>query len=156
MAIAIPNPKQLKTDIKDWWNTLFPIFVILIIIFIVWKIYKASKAAGEAGGALLGINATAVKTGISPDRISYIASLGQMLWDDAVDLGNWFEATEYDEDMFIDALNAMQSTKELVLLDQYYRQAAGESLKKATDKSFGESDRAKVKPKTWTALMQMV
>ena len=25
-----------------------------------------------------------------------------MLWDDAVDLGNWFEATEYDEDMFID------------------------------------------------------
>lgn len=154
--IMQPNAKDAKQTITDWWNTLFPILTVIIIIVVIWKVYKASKSAGNAVGAELGINATAVKTGIPAARISYIAQLGQMLWDDGVDLGDWFTATEYKESMFIDAVNAMQSTQELTLLDQYYRSASGETLKTAVNKSFDSSERAKVKPKTWAALMQMV
>lgn len=153
---AIPNPKRIKSEVKDWWETLLPIAVTIIIIVIVWKLYKAAKAAGNAAGQELGINATAIKTGISPDRISYIANLGRQLWDEEVSGATWFSNRNYNEEAFIAALNQMQSLAELQLLDQYYRQAAGESLRHAVTKSFSAADKAAVKPKTLTALLQMV
>jgi hypothetical protein len=156
MAFAIPNPTKIKSEAKDWASFLFPILITIAIVVVIWRVYKAFKAAGNAAGEQLGINAVAVKTGISPNRVSYIASLGQRLWDEGVSGYGWFSNRNYDELMFIDALNNMQSTVELTLLDQYYRSASGESLKKAINKSFDSEDRAKVKPKTWAAIMQMV
>lgn len=121
--------------------------VVVLAISIAYMIYQSLKKAADVAGNLAGDQALATTTRVSIDRVTYLRSVAANLWTNAVDRP-WYAAwtvRDYDEAKFIDAINQCNNVNEAAVLDSFYKEQSGETLKDVIVKSFSSADSAKVK-----------
>jgi hypothetical protein len=143
-------PKSLKGN--KTVTTLISVAIIVVIIIIVYRIYKGLKATSNVVGNAVGNEIIATQLGMNTTRVVYIRSEAARLWEEGVTKKNWGILRDYDEEMFISTINEMATGTEVRLLDQFYKESAGERLKDAIQKSFNAGDRAKVNAQ-WLAVI---
>lgn len=105
------------------------VVVVIIIAYVIWHIYKAIKTGSQALGQTLGTEAVSIQTGIPVARVGYIRSEASRLWDDGYTSYLWGSVETIDQDMFISVINAMTSTKEVALLDEFFKERGGKRIK---------------------------
>lgn len=132
---------------------LVSVIVVIIIVAVVWHLYKAIKTGSAAVGQALGNAEISVQTGIPAARVTYIRSEANKLWDEGVQT-HWYTLgiRNYNEDMFIETINAMANVKEVALLDELYKERSAERLKDAITASFDDTERAKLNAQYYAAL----
>ena len=120
----------------------------IALVAIIVSIYKAAKSGGNAIGNIIGDQTVSAQTGVDVNRIGYLRTLAFNLWENGVDLPfgstslpRWMR--DYDEELFIKAINACVNTKEAAVLDEFYQQKSGEQLAQVIEASFTKSDKDK-------------
>jgi hypothetical protein len=141
-------PKSLKGN--KTVTTLISVAIIVVIIIIVYRIYKGLKATSNVVGNAVGNEIIATQLGMNTTRVVYIRSEAARLWNEGVKSMFWIR--DYNEEMFISTINEMATATEVRLLDQFYKESAGERLKDVIQKSFKETDKAKVNAQ-WLAVI---
>ena len=134
-------------------NTVIGILLIIAIIVILTKVYKAMNTGSKLIGEQIGDQTLSVQTGVPAARIAYIRGKGQELWDKGVT--DWWLTYNYDEDMFIQAINDMSNTGELSLLNSFFKgiHSKGVSVKGVVSEAFNSSDIARLKAGYYQYLM---
>lgn len=131
--------------------------ITIAIIIVVIKIFKGFQEAANATGAAATDAIMASKMNIATDRVVVIRTTAQTLWDKHTHgylSLDYLMHGRYDSDDFVTALNAMMSVSETVLLNQYYKQAGGDSLKDVmtTYNGFGIDPSAGIDPVNWSTI----
>lgn len=122
----------------------------IALVAIVVSIYKAAKSGGNAVGNIIGDQTVSVQTGIDVNRVSFLRTIAYNLWENGVDLPFGSKAAprwmrDYDEELFIKAINTCVNVKEASLLNEFYQQKSGEQLAQAIEASFDSSNKARCK-----------
>ncbi len=137
---------------KNAW--ILNAFLIVLVIIVAVKIFKSLKLGAQSIGDTLGNEALSMQTGIATVRVASIRATAKNLWDNAV-TRNWYVlllVRDYDEDKFIDAINGMGNTKEVAMLDEFYKENAGETLGDVISKAFDNTDRTRLQTEYLTLL----
>lgn len=139
--------KDVTTGVKSNKTiyTIVIIFVVIVIALVIKKLYDASKIAGNAAGQILGDKIIADKLKLPVDRVRYIRSKGADLWVNGVHSIFWVR--DYNEEMFIKAVNEMQYYVELSLLEESYKELSGHDISFVIKESFDSNDKKKLNAK---------
>lgn len=105
--------------------------VIIAIVYVVLQIVKGAHQAAAVVGEVATDKVTATKLGIDPARVSFIRELSSSMWNDSThrDPFKLFFGFSYDTGSIEAAVNEMTSQTEVVLLNNYYKQLGGNSLR---------------------------
>ena len=135
-----PNKKGLS-----WLYFIIYIVILIVIIVVIVKVFKALKSGANSVGNLAADTTKSLTTGIPLARLQEIRNKAELLWTKGVSGYAWYKIANYNEEMFINTINSMQSVLEVTLLAQYYQEVAEESLAASLDASFDRGDIAKLK-----------
>ena len=112
--------------------TMYGIYLVIIvaIIIVMVKVFKGLQSASNVAGDILTNAEMAAKTGVPVDRVTYIRTTAQNLWDKSSHSTIWsiVGAKDYTPENFVVAINNMQSDVEVRMLNQMYVQAGGDPL----------------------------
>lgn len=128
--------EDFKNDAKNspvLRYTMYGLYLVIIvaIIIVLIKVFKGIQSASNVAGDILTNSEIAQKTGITADRVVYIRTTAQSLWDKSSNSTLWrlIGVKDYTPDDFVVAINSMQTDPEVRLLNQLYMEAGGDSLK---------------------------
>ena len=121
------------------------IFLVVAIVIVLYQVYKSLKTGSKAIGQSLGDQALAVQVGIDAARVNYIRTKATELWDNGVT--NYIITRDYDEDMFINVINQMNTGAEYALLDQFFAEyhKDGWTVSQVVQASFNTDEKNRIR-----------
>lgn len=105
--------------------------VIIGIVYVVLQIIKGAHEAAGVVGEVATDKITAVKLGIDPARVTFIRTTASNLWNKSTsrDFFKLFLGFSYATGDFESAINLLSGSAEVILLNSYYTQYGGDSLR---------------------------
>ena len=137
----------------SWLYFVMYIAIIIIVIVIITKVYKAIKQGGKDIGNLAADATISTQTNIPIARLQQIRNIAEDCYKNRFQYG-YVPWDDWNEAVFVSAINKMQDLKELQLLCQYYQEVSnGKSIAFVVKDSFAASQIAALKTGYYSALL---